>query len=164
MSGQNEYGGAEGAGAQDAPTGQDRWRAGDEPSWQDGERRPVPDSAEDADGEAARAAPGTGWARRNARSSGTVRSSASGGDPGPAGRLGVPGEARAAARVQRAAQARFDIRGNSSVFDRTSFDRAHFGDVYIGARDTGAPVFGDVPEDELDRLRQVYRPRRAIPR
>ncbi|MGA5031422.1 hypothetical protein ACPB8P_12765 [Streptomyces cellulosae] len=158
MSGQNEYGGAEGAGAQDAPTGQDRWRAGDEPSWQDGERRPVPDSAEDADGEA-----GPGGARdrmgeaeraeQRDRQEQRFREATR----DPLADSGVPGEARAAARVQRAAQARFDIRGNSSVFDRTSFDRAHFGDVYIGARDTGAPVFGDVPEDELDRLRQVYR-------
>ncbi|WP_133913725.1 hypothetical protein [Streptomyces sp. NBC_00582] len=77
---------------------------------------------------------------------------------GPLDDEGGPGEARAAARAQRAAQARFDIRGNSSVFDRSRFGHAHFGDVYVGSRDTAAPVFGTVPEDELDRLRQVYRP------
>ncbi|MFJ9586542.1 hypothetical protein [Streptomyces acidicola] len=81
----------------------------------------------------------------------------------PLGDDSVPGEARAAARAQRAAQARFDVRGNSSVFDRSRFAHAHFGDVYVGARDAAAPVFGDVPEDELDRLRQVYRPPAGYP-
>ncbi|MDQ1035662.1 hypothetical protein QFZ75_002078 [Streptomyces sp. V3I8] len=78
------------------------------------------------------------------------------GDPLTEG--GVPGEARAATRAQRTAQARFDVHGNSSVFDRSRFAHAHFGDVYVGARDGAVPVFGEVPEDELDRLRQVYRP------
>lgn len=76
---------------------------------------------------------------------------------------GVPGEARAAALAQRAAQARFDVRGNNSVFDRSRFAHAHFGDVYLGARDGAVPVFGDVPEDELLRLRRIYRPPDGYP-
>ncbi|CAL9392584.1 hypothetical protein [Streptomyces sp. enrichment culture] len=76
---------------------------------------------------------------------------------------GVPGEARAAALAQRAARARFDVRGNNSVVDRSHFAHAHFGDVYLGARDGTAPVFGDVPEEELTRLRRVYRPPDGYP-
>ncbi|WP_317445859.1 hypothetical protein [Streptomyces collinus] len=161
MSDDGEYGGAPASGADGAggaSPGPDQWRAGDEPAWQDGERRPGQDSGGDADGEAG---PDVGGdradeaerAERRDRQEERFREATR----DPLADSGVPGEARAAARVQRAAQARFDIRGNSSVFDRTSFDRAHFGDVYVGARDTAAPVFGDVPEDELDRLRQVYR-------
>ncbi|MBU5946600.1 hypothetical protein [Streptomyces sp. PAM3C] len=158
MNGYDVHGDAEGAGVQDAPSAQERWRAGDEASLQDGERRSLPDSAEDADGEAG---PDGGRdrmgeaerAEQRDRQEQRFREATR----DPLADSGVPGETRAAARVQRAAQARFDIRGNSSVFDRSSFDRAHFGDVYIGSRDTAAPVFGDVPEDELERLRQVYR-------
>ncbi|AWT45994.1 MULTISPECIES: hypothetical protein [Streptomyces] len=159
MSGDGEHAGAESpGGVQGASPGPDQWRAGDEPAGQDGERRPGRDSGKDAAGEtgpdgAPDRADEAERAERRDRQEERFREAT--GDP--LADSGVPGEARAAARVQRAAQARFDIRGNSSVFDRTSFDRAHFGDVYIGARDAAAPVFGDVPEDELDRLRQVYR-------
>ncbi|MFF2210321.1 hypothetical protein [Streptomyces antibioticus] len=166
MSGDGEYGDPEGSGADGAggaSGGPARWRAGDEPARQDGERRPGQGSGGDADGgvdgetgpdgEGRERADEAERAERRDRQEERFREATR----DPLADSGMPGEARAAARVQRAAQARFDIRGNSSVFDRTSFDRAHFGDVYVGSRDTAAPVFGDVPEDELDRLRQVYR-------
>ncbi|MGW2613424.1 hypothetical protein [Streptomyces sp. NPDC001500] len=159
MSVDGEYGGAGADGDGGASPGPDRWRAGDEPARQDDERRPGQDSGRDADGEAEPDGGGRDRAdeaeraERQDRQEERFREATR----DPLADSGVPGEARAAARVQRAAQARFDIRGNSSVFDRTSFDRAHFGDVYVGARDAAAPVFGDMPEDELDRLREVYR-------
>lgn len=157
--GEVEDSGADGAGG--ASPGPDQWRAGDEPAWQDGDRHPGPGTGGDVDGEAGQDGGGGNrpdeagreHAEQRDRQGERFREATR----DPLADSGMPGEARAAARVQRAAQARFDIRGNSSVFDRTNFDRAHFGDVYVGARDTAAPVFGDVPEDELDRLRQVYR-------
>ncbi|MBV2355264.1 hypothetical protein KUM39_12930 [Streptomyces sp. J2-1] len=164
MSDEGEYGGAgeAGSGGGGTPPAADRWRAGDGPARQDGDRRADDGPGGDGGGEAGKdddgrdrpdGDDGREHAERRDRQEERFREAT--GDP--LADSGMPGEARAAARVQRAARARFDIRGNSSVFDRTSFDRAHFGDVYIGGRDTAAPVFGDVPEDELDRLRQVYR-------
>ncbi|NEC92467.1 hypothetical protein [Streptomyces sp. SID12501] len=163
MSGDGEHGGAEVSGADGAggaSPGPAQWRAGDEPARQDDDRRPGRGSDGDTDGEAGQGGgrdrpdeAGREHAEQRDRQEERFREATR----DPLADSGVPGEARAAARVQRAAQARFEIRGNSSVFDRTNFDRAHFGDVYVGARDTAAPVFGDVPEDELDRLRQVYR-------
>lgn len=77
----------------------------------------------------------------------------------PRAEEGTPGGARAATRARRDARVRFDVRGNSSVFDRSRFGHAHFGDVYVGAATTtGVAVFGTVPEDELQRLRKAYCP------
>ncbi|MCM2388837.1 hypothetical protein [Streptomyces albipurpureus] len=71
---------------------------------------------------------------------------------------GASGGTRASTRARREAQVRFEVRGNSGVFDRSRVDHAHFGDVYVAeSRTARAPVFGLVPDEELARLRQVYR-------
>ncbi|MFE3806552.1 hypothetical protein [Streptomyces sp. NPDC059131] len=76
----------------------------------------------------------------------------------PLADTGASGGTRASTRARREAQVRFEVRGNSGVFDRSRFGHAHFGDVYVGGRGTTrAPVFGIVPDEELARLRQVYR-------
>ncbi|MGW0944652.1 hypothetical protein ACWD4O_19190 [Streptomyces sp. NPDC002623] len=69
---------------------------------------------------------------------------------------GATGGSRAVNRSRSEGRARFTVRGNSSVFDRTSFGHAHFGNVYLGAGDAGSAVLGEVPEDELVRLSRSY--------
>lgn len=80
-------------------------------------------------------------------------------DPFPAD--GAAGGSRAANRSRSEGRARFTVHGNSSVFDRTRFGHAHFGDVYLGAYtgagDAGSAVLGEVPEEELVRLGRTYR-------
>ncbi|MFK4226440.1 hypothetical protein [Streptomyces sp. NPDC019890] len=70
----------------------------------------------------------------------------------------VAGGERAKNRAREEARTRFDVRGYNSVVDRSDIAQAHFGDVYIGAHETGSPVFGAIPADEMARLRRVYRP------
>ncbi|MFI5792780.1 hypothetical protein [Streptomyces sp. NPDC051677] len=70
---------------------------------------------------------------------------------------GGAGGARAANRSRSEGRARFTVRGNNSVFDRSRFGHAHFGDVYVGTGDSGSAVLGEVPEEELVRLGSAFR-------
>ncbi|MEH0582141.1 hypothetical protein QBA54_48715 [Streptomyces sp. B21-108] len=73
------------------------------------------------------------------------------------GAAGGAGGARAANRSRSEGRARFTVRGNGSVFDRSRFGHAHFGDVHVGAGDRGSAVLGEVPEEELARLSSTFR-------
>lgn len=68
-------------------------------------------------------------------------------------------DAAAAAQAHRSAKATFDIRRDQHNFHRPEFHAAHFGDVNLrlDALRATAVFSGRVPEEELERLRQVYR-------
>ncbi|MGW2048115.1 hypothetical protein ACWCPF_23470 [Streptomyces sp. NPDC001858] len=112
----------------------------------------VRDSDSDSDDDAAARRARAEWEEKQRRDGERFREAMQ--DPVAAD--GATGGARAVSRSRSEGRARFTVRGNSSVFDRSSIGYAHFGNVYLGAGDAGSAVLGEVPEDELVRLSRSY--------
>lgn len=79
------------------------------------------------------------------------------------GEAGDTGSSAAASREYRSARKTFGLRGDLNTFDRNVFHSAHIGDVHVRlaagpAGPAGTAVFsGDVPEEELRRVRRIFR-------